>query len=117
LGTSGQNVEDVRKYSNNDSTLDMLENLLRWSHLSPTAPDTMNCYPFQKEDPFVIENQPHVFFASNQDKFDSRIMESNGVKTLLISLPSFVLDPVLVLVNLRTLACLPINFNINNEWI
>lgn len=37
--------------------------------MAPTAPDTLGAYPQQEQDPFVIEEAPHVFFAGNQDKF------------------------------------------------
>ena len=35
---SGQNVEDIIKYSTLDGSLDILERLLEWRHLAPTAP-------------------------------------------------------------------------------
>uniref|UniRef100_A0AAZ3RA30 DNA polymerase delta subunit 2 n=1 Tax=Oncorhynchus tshawytscha TaxID=74940 RepID=A0AAZ3RA30_ONCTS len=41
LGTSGQNVKDIQKYSSMDSHLEILENTLRLRHLAPTAPDTL----------------------------------------------------------------------------
>jgi DNA polymerase delta subunit 2 len=37
LGTSGQNVEDILKYSSLDGSLDILERLLEWRHLAPTG--------------------------------------------------------------------------------
>src|SRR5690606_6894879 len=71
MGTSGQPINDIRmqtRYSQaaEDPDLLALENTLRWGHLAPTAPDTLACYPFYYEDPFVIEQCPHVFFAGNQ---------------------------------------------------
>ena len=47
LGTSGQNVDDVFLYSGQEDRLDILESLLAWGHLIPTAPDTLGAYPFQ----------------------------------------------------------------------
>lgn len=41
LGTSGQNVGDIQKYSSMDSHLEILEETLRLRHLAPTAPDTL----------------------------------------------------------------------------
>ena len=41
LGTGGQTVEDVSKYVLADDRLDLMDCLLRWRHLSPTAPDTL----------------------------------------------------------------------------
>ena len=49
--------------------LAMMESLLTWRHLAPTAPDTLTCYPFQDRDPFVLEATPHVFFVGNQPAF------------------------------------------------
>ena len=41
LGTSGQNVCDIKRYSSMDDHLEILENTLRLRHLAPTAPDTL----------------------------------------------------------------------------
>ena len=41
LGTSGQNVVDIHKYTSMTNHLDILENTLRLGHLAPTAPDTL----------------------------------------------------------------------------
>lgn len=41
LGTSGQNVSDIFRYSSMEDHLEILEWTLRVRHLSPTAPDTL----------------------------------------------------------------------------
>lgn len=41
LGTSGQPVDDVRRYSDIDDPLEILEKTLEWGHIAPTAPDTL----------------------------------------------------------------------------
>lgn len=41
LGTAGQNVSDIVKYSSVDDHLEILESTLRLRHLAPTAPDTL----------------------------------------------------------------------------
>jgi DNA polymerase delta subunit 2 len=41
LGTSGQNVDDVWRYSEMESAADVMERMLTWRHLVPTAPDTL----------------------------------------------------------------------------
>eukprot|EP00252_Welwitschia_mirabilis_P002633 TRINITY_DN12578_c0_g1_i1.p1 TRINITY_DN12578_c0_g1~~TRINITY_DN12578_c0_g1_i1.p1 ORF type:complete len:181 (+),score=45.59 TRINITY_DN12578_c0_g1_i1:26-544(+) len=66
LGTSGQNIYDMEKYSDANDKLDYMERTLRWRHLAPTAPDTLGCYPFTDRDPFVIDDCPHVYFCGNQ---------------------------------------------------
>jgi DNA polymerase delta subunit 2 len=72
LGTSGQPVSDVLKYSEIQGPLEVLECCLKWGHLAPTAPDTLGCFPFYETDPFIMEDCPHVFFAGNQKEFATK---------------------------------------------
>jgi DNA polymerase delta subunit 2 len=72
LGTSGQPVCDVLKYSEIQGPLEVLECCLKWGHLAPTAPDTLGCFPFYETDPFIMEDCPHVFFAGNQKEFATK---------------------------------------------
>ncbi|CDY65837.1 BnaA09g54770D [Brassica napus] len=60
LGTYGKKINDLHKYSEAKSKLDFVERALRWRHFAPTAPNTLNCYPFTDGDSFVIETCPHV---------------------------------------------------------
>lgn len=73
LGSSGQPVTDILAFSEIETPLEALENCLMWGHVAPTAPDTLGCYPFYESDPFVIENCPHVMFAGNQEKFQTKL--------------------------------------------
>jgi len=45
FGTSGQNVDDVYKYVDDDhiegGRVGLMEKMLRWRHCAPTAPDTL----------------------------------------------------------------------------
>lgn len=41
LGTSGQNIDDLFKYSEAKNKLEFVEKTLRWRHLVPTAPNTI----------------------------------------------------------------------------
>lgn len=41
LGTSGQNVDDLEKYSEAKDKIGFMERTLRWRHLAPTAPNTL----------------------------------------------------------------------------
>lgn len=74
MGTSGQNVADVLRYSEGDDACDALARILEWGHLVPTAPDTLAAYPFADDDPFVLRAAPHVFFAGNQPAFATRLV-------------------------------------------
>ncbi|CAK0784791.1 hypothetical protein CVIRNUC_007995 [Coccomyxa viridis] len=112
LGTSGQNIEDIDRYSTDEDRLEMLEHVLQWGHLAPTAPDTLTAYSFSDKDPFVIESAPHVLFAGNQPAFASKLLEGReGQKVRLLCVPRFSSTGILVLVNLRTLNVQPITFD------
>ncbi|XP_062507912.1 DNA polymerase delta subunit 2-like isoform X2 [Corticium candelabrum] len=111
LGTSGQSISDIYQFSNTENRLDILEHTLVCNHLAPTAPDTLGCVPYFKEDPFVIKNCPNVFYAGNQPLFQSRfVIGDEGQQTLLILIPDFCKTSTCVLVNLRTLECQPMSF-------
>ncbi|KAK2965550.1 hypothetical protein RJ640_016692, partial [Escallonia rubra] len=75
LGTSGQNIDDLEKYSEANDKLAFLERTLRWRHLAPTAPNTLGCYPFTDKDPFLMESCPHVYFIGNQDRYETRLIK------------------------------------------
>ncbi|KAJ1403343.1 DNA-polymerase alpha/epsilon, subunit B [Sesbania bispinosa] len=105
LGTSGQNIDDLDKYSEAKDKLDFVERTLRWRHLAPTAPNTLGCYPFTDRDPFFIESCPHVYFVGNQDKYDTRVIKgSDGQLVRLISVPKFSETGVAVMVTVTASA-------------
>lgn len=101
LGTGGQTVADLLKYVDGAKALEAMEMMLRWRCIAPTAPDTLWCYPFQDDDPMLVKECPHVYFAGCQDRFGTRVIEGPaGQKVVLISVPRFrpsgllvVLDP------------------------
>ncbi|KAM9392647.1 DNA polymerase delta subunit 2 isoform 1-T2 [Pholidichthys leucotaenia] len=112
LGTSGQNVSDIQKYSSMDSHLEILEETLRLRHLAPTAPDTLGCYPFYQRDPFILEECPHVYFSGNGSTFESKLIKGpDDQEVLLVSIPEFSTTQTACLINLRTLQCEPISFS------
>ncbi|XP_030642330.1 DNA polymerase delta subunit 2 [Chanos chanos] len=112
LGTSGQNVSDIVKYSSVDDHLEVLEGTLRLRHLAPTAPDTLGCYPFYQNDPFILEDCPHVYFTGSAPSFRSkRITGPEGQEVLLVAIPEFSSTQTACLVNLRTLECEPVSFS------
>ncbi|KAL3694881.1 hypothetical protein R1sor_008532 [Riccia sorocarpa] len=107
LGTSGQNIDDLDKYSLADGPLDYMERTLSWRHIAPTAPDTLGCYPFHDRDPFLIDQAcPHVYFCGNQDKFSTRLVRGpKGQAVRLVCIPRFAETGTAVLVSLKTLEC------------
>lgn len=77
LGTSGQNIDDIRKFTTVESSIESMKNCLKWSHIAPTCPDTLPCYPYFDKDPFIITRCPHVFFcAQNNEKFETEMFTS-----------------------------------------
>ncbi|CAG5116318.1 unnamed protein product [Candidula unifasciata] len=112
LGTAGQPIDDIVKYSEIDDRLLALENTLDWGHVAPTAPDTLGCFPFVKEDPFILTECPHIFFAGCQPEFSSKIHKGPAnQEVLLITVPRFSQSSLAVLVNLKSLETLPISFH------
>ncbi|OMO59958.1 DNA polymerase alpha/epsilon, subunit B [Corchorus olitorius] len=111
LGTSGQNIDDLTKYSEAKDKLDFLERTLRWRHLAPTAPNTLGCYPFTDRDPFLIDSCPHVYFVGNQEKYETRLLKgSEGQLVRLICIPRFSETGVAVVLNMRNLECHALSF-------
>jgi len=62
--------------------LTLMESTLKWRHICPTAPDTLTCYPFATEDPFVLEECPHVYAVGNQPEFGTRVITGEWVLDL-----------------------------------
>ncbi|KAE8674277.1 DNA polymerase delta small subunit [Hibiscus syriacus] len=111
LGTSGQNIDDLTKYSEAKDKLDFLESTLRWRHLAPTTPNTLGCYPFTDRDPFLIDSCPDVYFVGNQEKYETRLVKgSEGQSVRLICIPRFCETGVAVVVNMRNLECHALTF-------
>ncbi|KAH7072607.1 DNA polymerase alpha/epsilon subunit B-domain-containing protein [Paraphoma chrysanthemicola] len=103
LGTGGQTVADLLKYVDGVESLQVMEMMLRWRCIAPTAPDTLWCYPFQDDDPLLVKECPHVYFAGCQDKFAHRWIEGPaGQKVLLVSVPRFRKTKKIVLVDLES---------------
>ncbi|PHT39844.1 DNA polymerase delta small subunit [Capsicum baccatum] len=111
LGTSGQNIDDLGKYSKANNNIEFMERTLRWRHLAPTAPNTLGCYPFTDRDPFYVETCPHVYFVGNQDKYESRLIKgSEGQMVMLICIPRFAETGVTVMLNIRNFECHMLSF-------
>lgn len=133
LGTSGQNINDLCKYlvpnfklengeyhANSTEQLkefdelpqNVLEATLLWQNIVPNCPDTLWTYPFQKNDPFTLDETPHVYFAGNQRRFDFKKLIVNNnedestnkeINVSLICVPKFKETGQIVLLDLSTL--------------
>ncbi|XP_074647132.1 DNA polymerase delta subunit 2-like [Tubulanus polymorphus] len=112
LFSSGESLSDIYKYTSFDDRLEILEQSLKWGHLTPTAPDTLGCYPYYDEDPFIISQCPHIYVVGNQSEFGSKTFEGReGQKVCLVTLPKFSSTQTCALINLRNLEIRPVKFN------
>lgn len=99
LITSGQNIDNIRKYTlinkiyekKENSALKIMEKIIDWGHLCPSAPDTLRTWPVKKEDPLVLKEIPNVFIAGNQKFFEEDFIRYKNSEELvrLISVPNF----------------------------
>uniref|UniRef100_A0A914Z5M3 DNA polymerase alpha/delta/epsilon subunit B domain-containing protein n=1 Tax=Panagrolaimus superbus TaxID=310955 RepID=A0A914Z5M3_9BILA len=107
-GTSGQNVDSLKrvKQSGNE-TLYFLHAIIQCGHIFPTAPDYLDLLPNpckDGKDPVALDQLPHIFFAANQKKFATELVDyGNNQKVRLIAIPKYVETETMVVVNLRTL--------------
>lgn len=96
-------MSDLKRFSKEASGEKLLSNMLEWQHIAPTVPDTVDGFPFDDRDPFIIDSFPHILFAGNQGEAAHQIIKTEqGQKTLLLSVPSFTKTKSALLVNLRT---------------
>eukprot|EP00485_Elphidium_margaritaceum_P006619 CAMPEP_0202691468 /NCGR_PEP_ID=MMETSP1385-20130828/6171_1 /ASSEMBLY_ACC=CAM_ASM_000861 /TAXON_ID=933848 /ORGANISM="Elphidium margaritaceum" /LENGTH=481 /DNA_ID=CAMNT_0049346879 /DNA_START=22 /DNA_END=1467 /DNA_ORIENTATION=+ len=105
LGSSGQNFRDMMKHSQLNM-MECMELSLRARLLAPTAPDTLSCFPFKNNDPFVIHQCPYVYFCGNNDGFRVKTLlhpQDEKTPVCLLQIPSFVTTQQIVLFNVKTL--------------
>lgn len=115
LGTSGQNISNIQKYSNIDDSMDALRSIARWGHVAPTSPDTLPCYPYTEQDPFIIRDCPHILFAGNCSTYQTDVFAGDDDKRIrLVCVPRFSQTQSVAVVNLRTLECKQLCFHIDD---
>lgn len=119
LAVAGQNIEDICKYvipyqeeensedSQSEDTiehrLDLMECTMKWQNLAPTAPDTLWTYPYKDEDPFLLDEWPHIYVVGNQPYFGTRELDLKGKRVKIISVPEFSTTGSVVLLDIKTL--------------
>lgn len=106
---NAMDVEAESKGKKSVSSLELLEQCIRWGHIAPTAPDSLACYPFIMEDPFIMDSLPDVFFAGNMDEYATGVVENfagakgRNHKTRLVCVPSFKITGQVVLLDIMSL--------------
>lgn len=61
-------------------------------------------YPFQDDDPFVMNECPHVYFVGCQPEFGTKVISGpEGQEVRLVAVPSFSESKELVLLDTETL--------------
>ena len=58
LVVSGQTITDILRNSTLCGPLEAMAKCLEWSHVAPTAPDTLGCYPYIESDPHILASLP-----------------------------------------------------------
>ena len=97
--TTGIDVSD-----NMTRRLDLLECMMKWQNIAPTAPDTLWSYPFKDRDPFVLDEWPHIFVVGNQPQFGRRdFVVDDKTVIKIIAVTVFSKTNQIVLLDLNTL--------------
>jgi len=95
MGTSGKNVHSVLQTTKGLAPLEVMEGMLHWQHMCPTAPTYLPSVPVQRKggravDPFVLEYTPRFFFCGNQEESGAKLVSfPNGASCTLMSVPKF----------------------------
>lgn len=77
MGSSGEPIKDIKKYSKLDNELEIMQKTLQWRHIAPTCPDTVPCTPCIDTDPFTIYNCPAIYFSGNCKEFATDLHKGN----------------------------------------
>lgn len=136
LITSGQTLDDMFKYVDSNDRLTLAVKTLEWRHMAPTAPDTLWCYPYLSQDPFIMDSMPRVYIIGNQPCFattlveskvsdDSQLRKRDGQGNILgterkcrvILLPKFCETPLLVLLHTKSLECKTIKIDVHSTLL
>ncbi|CAG5025594.1 unnamed protein product [Parnassius apollo] len=106
LGTSGEPVKDIMKYSKLDNHLEIMKKTLQWRHIAPTCPDTVPCTPCTETDPFTMYNCPAVYFSGNCKEFATDLYKGEeGQIVRIVCVPDFCDTKTIAIVNLSNLEC------------
>ncbi|XP_063828121.1 DNA polymerase delta subunit 2 [Ostrinia nubilalis] len=112
LGSSGEPIKDIMRYSKLETSLDAMKKTLEWRHLAPTCPDTVPSTPCIDTDPFIIYNCPAVYFSGNCTEFATDTYKGeDGQQVRLVCVPDFCDTKTVALINLANLECYSMAFS------
>ena len=83
--------------------------------MAPSAPNDLRCFPFQKNDPLILEKIPDFYFVGGQKEFSSKIVDICGKSVALISIPDFYSSFSCGILNTKTKEIKEIKFIYTNE--
>ncbi|MES1919640.1 hypothetical protein MHBO_001436 [Bonamia ostreae] len=102
LGTSGENIEDIKKYSEM-SQIEAMKKSICNRLICPTAPDTLPCKAFGHRDELILEQCPNLYFCGNAKNFERDKLSENDKEIVLMAIPSFYKTGTVVLVDSQNL--------------
>jgi DNA polymerase delta subunit 2 len=104
VATSGQNIDSMYQFTNEQDRVQLTETTLQCSHLAPLAPDSLWCHPFKDDDPFILETMPHIYVVGNQPEYSSKLyQDGQNNRCRIVLLPKFSKSGVMAMVNTQTL--------------
>jgi DNA polymerase II small subunit/DNA polymerase delta subunit B len=84
----GENVLDfMRNCTMAEDELEVLEQMVNFSHYCPTAPFSLRTEPYM-EDHLVMEEMPHVMVAGKAKSFACRMLRLEDREVLLVAVPA-----------------------------
>ncbi|MDP2438346.1 MAG: hypothetical protein Q8P67_21580, partial [archaeon] len=115
LCESGDVIDGLAECSSVADPLVHLQNLLRWRHILPIAPDVLPCHPFTERDPFLLATCPHIFAVGGSDASRSMLWtnpsDPQERPILLLTVPRFEIAGEIVLVELNSLQTKSLRFS------
>lgn len=76
----------------------------------------IGCYPFQDDDPLIVKECPHVYFAGNMPKFEVRTESGPLEQTVtLISVPKYSETGIIVFLDMETLEVTHIDLRVGES--